>query len=243
MQISERLRQIASLVTEGSRVADIGTDHAYVPIYLVKEGRAVRVLAMDVREGPLARAREHIREQGLSGCIEVRLSDGLSAYRRGEADSIVITGMGGELMVRILSGGAGKYEGVRELILSPQSEPFLVRRWLRENGFLTEREVMLCEDGKYYTIMRAAPGIAESSGPAEDRYGKFLLENKDPVLKEYLLRESETVHKILASLEVIQKNGTKEPDSTGGRERTESRKKELSDRLFLIKEALSYYEM
>lgn len=243
MQISERLKRIASFVTEGSRVADIGTDHAYVPIYLVTEGRAVHALAMDVREGPLARAREHIREQGLSGRIEIRRSDGLSSYRRGEADSIVITGMGGALIVRILSGGAGKYEGIRELILSPQSEPFLVRRWLRENGFLLEREAMLCEDGKYYTIMRAVPGIAGASVPVEDTYGRYLLENKNPVLKEYLLKEFWTVHRILATLDEKQREDGGDPGNAGSGERAEERKRELSDRLLLIKEALSYYEM
>lgn len=231
MQISKRLKTVASFVTEGYRVADIGTDHAYVPIYLMLEGRIPQALAMDVRKGPLDRASCHIREQGLEGRIETRLSDGLSAYRQGEADSIVIAGMGGALIVRILSEGTDWSEGVKELILSPQSELFLVRQWLREHDWQIEREMMLSEDGKYYTVMRAVPGPSAAAVRLEDYYGKYLLEHRHPVLKEYLLKEKETLHRILAALTAEQ-----------GRH-IEIRQKELKDRLLLTEEALSYYEM
>lgn len=231
MQISKRLRTVASMVTRGYRVADIGTDHAYVPILLVTEGLSEKALAMDIGKGPLERAEAHIREQGLQDKIETRLSDGLAAYRQGEADSIVIAGMGGALMARILSDGADKYAGVKELILSPQSELFLVRRWLIENDWRIVQETMLEEDGKYYTIMRAVPGEGALEKPVEEVYGRYLLENRQPVLQEFLQKEKETIHRIVSSLQAEQG------------EHIENRKKELADKLALVEEALSYYEV
>ncbi len=236
MQISERLMTVASFVSDGSSVADIGTDHAYVPITLMLEGRIVRALAMDVREGPLARAKEHIEEYQLADRIHVRLSDGLTAYQKGEADSIVISGMGGALTERILTDGIGKYEGVKELILSPQSEVFLVRLWLRKNGWRIERETMLVEAGKYYTVIRAVPGEERKVTRAEDQYGSCLLRQKHPVLLEYLLQEKKTIHKILVMLKEQLLEGQK-------REHIENRIGELTDKLLLVEEALLYYEM
>lgn len=231
MQISKRLRTVAAMVTEGYRVADIGTDHAYVPIFLVTEGKIEQALAMDIGKGPLERAQEHIREYGLESQIVTRLSDGLAEFVQGEADSIVIAGMGGALMARILSDGAEKCAGVKELILSPQSELFLVREWLSANGWQIEQETMLTEDGKYYTVMRAVPGRCEKMKPVEALYGRYLLEHKHPVLQEFLQKENETIHRILVSLESEQG------------EHIENRKKELADKLLMIEEALSYYEM
>ena len=231
MQISKRLRAVASMVSQGYRVADIGTDHAYIPIYLIMEERCSSALAMDIGRGPLEKAEEHIRAYGLEEQIEIRLSDGLAEYRQGEADSIVIAGMGGALMTRILSGGAEKCAGVKELILSPQSELFLVREWLGENGWQIEREEMLREDGKYYTVMRAVRGTMPRQRPVEALYGKYLLEHRNEALLEFLRQEKESVYKIAKALE------------GGCGEHIESRKKELADKLNGIKEALAYYEM
>lgn len=231
MQISKRLKTVASLVTEGYRVADIGTDHAYVPIFLVEEGRTERALAMDIGRGPLERAAEHIKGRGLQDKIETRLSDGLSAYIQGEADSIVMAGMGGALMVRILTDGAGKCAGLKEMVLSPQSEIALVRRFLVENGWSIKQEIMLKEEGKYYTVMRAVPGESSPMKTVEEFYGRYLLENRHPVLYEFLLEEKGTTQRILDFLR--QKQGT----------HVEIRKKELIDKLALIEEASSYYEM
>lgn len=153
MHLSKRLERVASFVREGGMVADIGTDHGYIPIYLVKEKRAVSAIAMDVRTGPLSRAKEHIAEYGLTGRISVRLSDGLEKLRPNEADTVVIAGMGGELMIRILKQGRHMWESVKQWVLSPQSELAQVRRFLAQEGFLTEKEDMLEEDGKFYVIL------------------------------------------------------------------------------------------
>ena len=105
MKLSKRLETVASFVPKGSNIADIGTDHGYVPIYLVREGQAEHAVAMDVRKGPLERARAHVAEAGLGSRIDVRLSDGLAGLKPGEADCVVIAGMGGELIIHILEEG------------------------------------------------------------------------------------------------------------------------------------------
>ena len=122
MELSKRLQAVADLVTAGCRVADVGTDHAYIPIALVQEGRIPGAVAMDVNTGPLERARLHVAENRLEEKIELRLSDGLAALSPGEADSVVIAGMGGGLVIRILTEGAQTVRGVKECILQPQSE-------------------------------------------------------------------------------------------------------------------------
>ncbi len=215
MQISERLRAVAALVTAGGAVADIGTDHAYIPIYLIRTGATARAIAMDVNPGPLARAREHIAQYALETSIETRLSDGLTALRSGEADSVVIAGMGGPLMARILEEGRDKLGGCRELILQPQSEIRLVRAWLDRNGWQIVCEDMVCEDGKYYPMMRAerrpenahgscewpADASLEEKNEMELRFGPVLLRDRHPVLREFLLHEKTLDRRILRSLE------------------------------------------
>ena len=157
MELSGRLQAVASLVTAGHRIADIGTDHAYIPIFLVQEGRSDSAIAMDVNEGPLKKAEEHVKESGMEGRIEMRLSDGLEKLEPGEADTAVIAGMGGPLMLRILKAYPKTVGSLRELVLQPQSETAKVRAFLLEEGFLFIQEDMVKDDGKYYPMMKAAP--------------------------------------------------------------------------------------
>ena len=158
-RLSERMKRIADLVTPGLTVADVGTDHAFIPVFLVSEGRSPRALAMDVNQGPLQRAAEHIRQYGMQDRIETRLSDGLQNMRRGEAESIIISGLGGNLMIRILSAGEDVLAQVKELILQPQSEIARVCAFLREQGWMIADEDMVLEDGKYYRMMKAVRGL------------------------------------------------------------------------------------
>ncbi|ADL04767.1 tRNA (adenine(22)-N(1))-methyltransferase [Lacrimispora saccharolytica] len=209
MKLSRRLETIASFVPEGSRVADIGTDHGYVPIHLVREGKAKHAIAMDVREGPLLRARAHIQEAGLQDCVEVRLSDGLLKLEQNEADCVVIAGMGGELMIHILEGGRDLWEGIPYWVLSPHSELGKVRRFLEKESFFTLRETMIKEEGKYYSVIGVSrkpedPFIqGKNDREISYRYGKMLLEAKDPVLMEYLKKEEEQLEQILAGLSAM----------------------------------------
>ncbi len=243
MKLSDRLEMIASFVEPGNRLADIGTDHGYVPIYLVQTGRVPSALAMDVRKGPLLRAEEHIREAGLSGRIQTRLSDGLKKLAPGEADTVVIAGMGGELEIHILEEGRHVWDSVSQWVLSPQSDLAHVRHYLLEHGFSIRREEMVKEEGKFYTILDAAgPGGDGRSGAAQEKapeqpvpqiyekeidyiYGKCLLESGHPVLEEFLEREKNTVCRILESL--------KGQDTVSAGKRAE----ELTEKLNLIEEA------
>lgn len=177
MVLSERLKTVSMLVTEGNRLADIGTDHAFVPIFLVEKGRIPGAVAMDVREGPLMRARENIRQHGLEDRIETRLSDGLEALGVGEADTVLIAGMGGALTVRILERRKKLRYEVKELVLQPQSETGTVRRFLESAGFRIVQEKMVLEDGKYYPMMRCLPGDMALSD-MEARYGPRLMQER-----------------------------------------------------------------
>jgi tRNA (adenine22-N1)-methyltransferase len=164
--LSKRLEAIASLITPGYIVADVGTDHGYIPIYQIQQNRSPSAIAMDLRKGPLQRAADHIQSCGLSDRIQTRLSDGTAALGVGEADTIVVAGMGGELVLHILTDGEAVCRSAKELILQPQSEIAGVRRYLREHAYRIVAENMIYEDGKYYPMMRVVP-VAENAPRAE----------------------------------------------------------------------------
>ncbi|HEY8342557.1 MAG TPA: class I SAM-dependent methyltransferase [Calditerricola sp.] len=158
VSLSKRLYTLARFVPPGSRVADIGADHAQLPVYLVQTGRAVWAVATDVHRGPWEAARAQVARHGLEGRIDVRLGDGLSVLEPGEADVLVLAGMGGPLIVRILTAHPDRLRGVRRLVLQPNTETATVRRWLREHGFCLVDEELLEEDGRLYEVLVAEPG-------------------------------------------------------------------------------------
>lgn len=208
--LSERLRTVARMVTVGNAVCDVGCDHGFVPIYLVQQEISPRVVAMDLREGPLCAAREHVAAYGLEGKIETRLSDGLHNYQKNEADTLICAGMGGGLMMRILAEDREKTDSFRELILQPQSEVEKFRRFLRESGYRILDEEMLREDGKFYQAIRAAGArngkcgkedrMNEKLCKLQDRYGPVLLRKKTPVFFDFLEREAAVYEEILVRL-------------------------------------------
>lgn len=154
--LSNRLKALTDMVSRGNRVVDVGCDHGFVSIYLVQHEISPKVLAMDVRKGPLSRAQEHIAEYGLEAYIETRLSDGLLKFEPGEADTLVCAGMGGPLMMKILTESEEKVRGLKELILQPQSELPQFRKFLRTQGYRTVDENILCEEGKYYFLFKVS---------------------------------------------------------------------------------------
>lgn len=236
MQLSERMKSIASMVTPGSRLADVGCDHGYLPISLYLEGKIPGAVAMDVNPGPLRRAAEHIAQYGLERYIETRLSDGLRELTPGEADTVIIAGMGGRLIVRILEEGRQVCACLRELVLGPQSEVYGVRAWLEEHGFRIACEDMVLEDGKFYPVIRAVPEELETAGQrkmteVERLYGPCLLERRHPVLHSCLLREAEVRGGVLHRLE-----------SAEG-QRAAGRRKTIEEEMRHIRAALAYYEM
>ena len=152
--LSDRLKNVAELVSEHKKVADIGCDHAYVSIYLANERKAEKVIAMDVAKGPLEGAAKNISAAHLNETIETRLSNGFEALKKGETDCAVIAGMGGMLIIDILKAGISLMEPGYELILSPQSDQPRVRRFLRESCIYINKEINLYDSGKYYNILK-----------------------------------------------------------------------------------------
>lgn len=233
MQLSLRLSAIAQMVEEGNRLVDVGCDHGYLPVYLVQSKKIPGAIAMDVRKGPLSRAQEHIAGYDLLAYIETRLSDGLAALKPGEGDTLVIAGMGGPLMERILKDGAQVRDSFRELILQPQSDIPGFRRFIRGEGWELVAEEMVLEDGKYYFIMKAEKADIRQMEPytrEEEYFGRLLLEKCCPLLKEYLLREARIRREIMEALE-------KAPGETGTK-----RRKEVQEEMQLIEAALKRYE-
>lgn len=200
--LSARMQAVADMVTWGNRVADVGCDHGYVSIYLVQSGKAKSALAMDINEGPLLRAGEHVEEAGLLPYIELRRSDGLLAFEKGEADTLICAGMGGRLMQRILEREMDKTRSFKELILQPQSEIPDFRRFIANMGYSIVDEDMILEDGKFYSVMKAAEtGNRMELSETEARFGPLLLKRKHPVLKQLLEAEWESSLKLKKELE------------------------------------------
>lgn len=201
MKLSKRLEMVASFVEKGSRIADIGTDHGYLPIALVERGICPGAVAMDIGQGPLARAREHILACGMEKVVELRLSDGVAKLKPGEVDTAVMAGMGGELVIHILEQGRFLWDSLDSLVLSPQSELDKVRRYLEEQGFCIRREEMVADEGKFYTVMLVKRGKMHYLRPAEYLYGKCLIEAKNPVLICFLEKERARIKGIVEGLE------------------------------------------
>ena len=221
VQLSKRLQALADMVTPGNQVADVGCDHGYLSIYLVQQGISPKVIAGDVRKGPLSAAKAHVAEHRLEAYIETRLSDGLAEYKPGEADTLICAGMGGPLMQRILMEHRAVTSTFKELILQPQSELEEFRVFLRNQALEVVEENILCEDGKYYFMFRVIPrGEVDCEETDEnyrrlcDKYGKKLLEKRHPVLKEYL-------EKSLKSNQVIQEKLLTHRGDEGSNERLE----------------------
>lgn len=235
VEISERMRALTGLVTPGYVACDIGCDHGFVSIYLVQKAIAHKVIAADVRSGPLSHAKEHIRQYGLENRIETRLSDGLTKLSAGEAEVMICAGMGGPLMIKILEEGRTQARAMKELILQPQSEIEEFRRYLRTHGYHIIKENMVFEEGKFYPMMKVMPCTASVEGEhknmlIEDRFGPYLLEHRHPVLKQFLEHSLGMTEELINELN--EQHG----------ERALARVELLKEELKLIREALSYFE-
>lgn len=207
--LSKRMQMVADMVTKGSVLADIGCDHGFVSIYLIEQKICNHVIAMDVNEGPLLRAKEHIEERDLTEYIDIRLSDGMEKLGKKEADGILIAGMGGRLVIKILSDYIETAKELKEVILQPQSEIHLVRQFLIKQGFHIVKEDMVEENGKYYPAIKAVfkGENIEELQEVQQWYGPYLLREKHPVLLEYLKKERSKFSGILKEIESSGRQG------------------------------------
>lgn len=188
LPISKRLLCCASMVQPGSRVADIGTDHGYLGIYLLQSGAARHVIACDLRKDPLENARRNAKLFGVDGEMELRLSDGLEKILPDEVDTVVMAGMGGDLIQKILSQCPWRKREGLQFILQPQSAGNVLRRWLCEDGFEIQREEPV-QDGHFlYTVMDIRQGEPAPLTPGTEYASPALLASGIPLVGNYLAR-------------------------------------------------------
>jgi tRNA (adenine22-N1)-methyltransferase len=187
LKLSKRLELIANNVPQGSRIADIGSDHALLPVYLARQGRIIKGVAGEVNPGPFKAASKQISDSNLESIIDVRLGNGLEVIAPDEVDVITIAGMGGTLIAEILETGKEKLSGVNLLILQPNVGEYNVRTWLLKNNWVLSNEQILEEDGKIYEILTALPAkLAESNN--EQLYQDQLLPGGIKADRELLLK-------------------------------------------------------
>lgn len=222
VKLSTRLTKIAEQIPAGSRLADIGSDHALLPVFAVRQGWVTQAIAGEVNQGPLDAAQRQVNEAGLGQVIQPRLGNGLAVLEPGEVDVITIAGMGGALIVTILSEGISKLAGVSRLVLQPNVGEEFVRRWLLEHDWFLSSEQILEEDGRTYEILTAdrlddaaarnrelysdrmltTPNGDEISLSADSllQFGPYLLNQPEPVFIDKWQQEIGKLEKVAASV-------------------------------------------
>jgi len=199
MKISKRLQKIAEMVKYPT-LADIGTDHGHLPIYLAQTGRVIKILATDINPGSLGRAEENIGNAGLTDFFETRLCDGLDGVNSHEYGTCVISGMGGGLIIDILQQNLQIARGFRQILLSPQRNVACVRVFLHENGFCIDDEEMLEENEKFYNILDVVSGREMPYDEKGYIFGKKLIEKRHTVLIKFVLAEIFKTNSIISGL-------------------------------------------
>ena len=199
MTISSRLKLIAEMVKTPT-VADIGTDHGHLPIYLVKSGKVIRALAADINPGPLDGAKKNISHWELEDFVETRLCDGLCGINPEEYTTCVIAGMGGLLIMDILRKNLPQAQGFKQLLLSPQRDVRALRVFLHKNNFRITDEELIAEHGKYYNILDAAKGHEPAYDEKGYMFGRKLIEKRSPALKQMVAAEIFKTNSILTGL-------------------------------------------
>ena len=185
-KLSKRLSAAADLCRRGSFIADVGTDHAFLPIYLAEKGYIRGGVVSDINKGPIERARAHIAEADLDSMLTPILCDGLSHLEKYNPEDIFILGMGGELIARIIGDAPFvKRHGVR-LILQPMTHPEILRKFLSENGFEIVSESIIKDDKLYQIICAEYTGIPYELSLFEMTFGRSNIENPSPQLRELL---------------------------------------------------------
>jgi len=203
LKLTDRLLKIASLVTKGKRVADIGTDHGYIPVYLLNKGHVDFAILADVNKGPLENARGEVRHNNLLEKVDLRLGSGIEVLRVNEVDEIIIAGMGGILISELIEAKKEVAHSVDKLILQPMQAQNELRKYLLNNGYEIVDEVLVKEDFRVYEIIIAKYTDKNTAVEDEIYYevGKKLIENKDPLLNEFIDKKVFMYSSILKKIE------------------------------------------
>lgn len=207
MKISNRLKTIADLVSFET-FADIGTDHGYVPIYLVETGKVKKAVACDLRKEPLKKASENISEFGFADKIDTRLGSGFSKLEPNEVESVLIAGMGGMLMIELIKNDLETVKSLKELILSPHEDVAKVREFVHTIGFSIADEIILKDGKQTYTAMKLSQceKYEKYEKAVYYEYGKILLERKEPLLYELLQRQEKQCVKAIENIKKAYEN-------------------------------------
>lgn len=200
VKLSPRLETIAQMIPAGAKVADIGTDHGRLPLYLVEKGLSPFVVASDRIKMPIAALKSQVQALGLEEQISVRLGDGLTVAQPGEVDTIVLSGMGGMTMIEIFSQSPQVAAAAQRLILQPQRSIPQVRQWLAAHGWRIIAEDIVLDEGRYYEVLCAEPGEMALSD-RDALFGPVLLQQKPALFRGYLLTRREDAQRLLARLE------------------------------------------
>jgi tRNA (adenine22-N1)-methyltransferase len=187
VKLTKRLNVIAGYIQNGEAVIDIGTDHGYIPIYLAQNGIARSIVATDLREGPLERAKTAAREYGVAERIEFVQTDGLSGIHGIGIDTVVLAGMGGETIAAILEKAQWLLVSNVRLILQPQSKLDVLSSWIDRNGCAIFDETLVEDDGRIYAVLLAGAGKSRAPFSCAELYAdRILTEKRDPLLPRYL---------------------------------------------------------
>lgn len=201
MKLTPRLQTIAELVPNGGIIADIGTDHAYLPVYLIENKIVQEAIAADINVGPLRNAEKTINSYKYNKYIETRLGSGLTPIKPNEVDTVVIAGMGGLLIRDILQESIEVVRTVKTLILQPMVAQDEVRKWLCGNGLKIDNERLAKEGNKLYEILVVTKGEMEIENDIYYEVGYKLIENKDPYIKDFIEAKLRKYTEILKTVE------------------------------------------
>lgn len=200
MHIGSRLETIGRLVPQGSVLADVGTDHAYLPVWLLEQGRIPKAIAGDIAAGPCQAARTTVAQHGLQKSVEVRMGSGLSVLQPGEADCITIAGMGAATMIAILEADLAVAEAAACLVLQPMAGAASLREWLCTHGWELVEEELVDDAPHFYEIIAAKRGVSRAYSEAEYAVGPVLLARQHPLLEQQLARQLATTRQLLEGM-------------------------------------------
>lgn len=186
MKLDPRLKALARMVTAGELLVDVGADHAYLTIHLIHSKGFTRAIAIEKNRGPYQAAKGHIKREGLEEKIEVRLGDGLEPLSLGEAQTVVIAGLGGHNISDILGRGKALLQGCKQLVLQAQNAQAKVRKTLYDIGFHIDEEDLVKDGDRFYVLISARPGARAPLSWANLHFGPKLLESRPTYLVEYM---------------------------------------------------------
>ena len=219
-KLSKRLSACLDALSSLSRIADIGTDHAYLPCYGVANGILASAIAIDVIDGPLAQARKTISDYGLTDKIEVRKGSGLEPLDADEVEGVCIAGMGGKLISQLIEEVLPVAQSMERLVFQPQGGEYSLRCALFRNQFTIINEQLVEEDGIIYTIITAKPGLVELASATELLFGPILMKNvNDELFVKKWHQEIAMLDKVLSNI----------PDGNERRLEFEQRKKTIKE--------------